>query len=728
MNRLCILIITGYFFTNCVYGNSMGMTDKSASCEYSSSYIYSTTDGDGIAESSETVKVAVYIHNNGTATLNNLVITLSSSDTHIDIVDPPYHYPLPFGPDEFYPLYFDIHITADCPTGNVAFTVTMTADEGSWQGNFGLEINPAVPYLICQGFVIDDDNEGESSGDGDGKAEPGETFELKVTAYNSGHADATDGSCLAYFISSPADLDIIKDTANTPIIPVGTSFELSAFIFHVGPRYNGWNEEIYLIFGENGWDHIFLYIENYPKLEYYSHVIDDDTIGNSYGDGDGIVEPGEIIEVPVSLINNGYGYETNANAVFSTDDPDVTIVNNTLLYSAIDFDSVKAPSGGEFVFSISENCPEKDIPFYMNITSGSDYISWTDSFAIHVEGLEENVPCENAALLACFCENDPAVYAGGENGSWNSDRYDICGFMTPGIEQVYSFKAPVTADFYISILSAEGYVDYSYKESTCNSANWTCIGDIDTAGVTGPLSFHADSTYYILLDDEDIIPGTHTFYIMCPDYARVDLNDYAVDDDDIVSSGDNDGYAEPGETIELIITVKNTGNLDAHTVVSELSASAPEVIITDSTENWGDLSAGSDATTSAFLVEASSDLSEYDITFTLETNSEEGSWTDEFVVHFGTPTKLRDNLGNPDITIFPNPATGTVHIDLRGLQGDHLSVQLYDQHSLLLDDSMIRTEGMNGFIQLTLPPLSRGIYYVRLVSETLQYTGKVVIL
>ena len=101
-------------------------------------------------------------------------------------------------------------------------------------------------------------------------------------------------------------------------------------------------------------------------MHYDSHVIDDDSSGQSNGDGDGIPECGEAIEVWVSVSNNGGMTATNVNGTLSTSDPYVTITDGNvpfpdipvggLVMASDDFDMVLAgsiPDGHDITFNLT---------------------------------------------------------------------------------------------------------------------------------------------------------------------------------------------------------------------------------------------------------------------------------------------------------------------------------------------------------------------------------------
>ncbi len=88
----------------------------------------------------------------------------------------------------------------------------------------------------------------------------------------------------------------------------------------------------------------------------------------------------------------------------------------------------------------------------------------------------------------------------------------------------------------------------------------------------------------------------HPHFSTIPVYSGgtfVAFNAASVDDDQSgSSSGNGDGLINPGETIELQVQLKNFGTIIAEGVSATLSSTDPYVIITDATEDYGDISGG----------------------------------------------------------------------------------------------------------------------------------------
>jgi hypothetical protein len=89
---------------------------------------------------------------------------------------------------------FDFEIDPAAPSGHtIHFDVSITADNGGpWSTGFDIVVGQGGepgPLLFVDAFV-DDDNVGESVGNGDGQINPGETIELTVEVGNAGPVTA----------------------------------------------------------------------------------------------------------------------------------------------------------------------------------------------------------------------------------------------------------------------------------------------------------------------------------------------------------------------------------------------------------------------------------------------------------------------------------------------------------------------------------------------------------
>jgi len=102
-------------------------------------------------------------------------------------------------------------------------------------------------------------------------------------------------------------------------------------------------------------DSVAEYFEQ-PALEFASEQVDDDTLNESRGDGDGLIEAGETIELKVALRNSGFGIATGVTGRVSVSDPFVSLQDADTSWLDL-VQGATVLSSGDFGFIIATNCP-----------------------------------------------------------------------------------------------------------------------------------------------------------------------------------------------------------------------------------------------------------------------------------------------------------------------------------------------------------------------------------
>jgi len=119
-------------------------------------------------------------------------------------------------------------------------------------------------------------------------------------------------------------------------------------------------------------------------LVYYNHAVDDDNNDQSSGDGDGVVECGESIELYVTLRNLGSGTATGVNTAISTGDPYVTWLYNT----GSDYPDITGGGTGsnnnDFDFAVAPNTPDGHVVQFNLDVNAANGGPWPDSFSLAV--------------------------------------------------------------------------------------------------------------------------------------------------------------------------------------------------------------------------------------------------------------------------------------------------------------------------------------------------------
>jgi len=254
----------------------------------------------------------------------------------------------------------------------------------------------SAPFVYLYDWVFDDDTSGTSLGNGDHVVDVGERVEVPVTLRNSGTKTATDvraklsmvtaspyvtildggedfGDISAgQIVTSPDDFDI----AISPDCPPGHTVEMKVTISagklvkvkpivatsEVLKRLNNPGSQIdepipnlELTVYQYYWYEYFTISVHGPDLRVVSHKVND-------ADGDGEVEAGEEVGLPVTLKNFGRGTAGGITGVISSASPYVTVLNDSVFFGDISY-LEEAASATSFVFAASSQYDKSPLPF-----------------------------------------------------------------------------------------------------------------------------------------------------------------------------------------------------------------------------------------------------------------------------------------------------------------------------------------------------------------------------
>jgi len=295
-------------------------------------------------------------------------------------------------------------------------SVSVNGYTWTWYGAV-FDISPNQSELAFRGFAIDDDDSGGSDGNDDGIINSGEEIELSVSLRNTGDGTAHDVEGI--LSTSDRYVDITDEDVSWGDISAGTTDEASDFNFEIDRNCPAGREidfTLEITADEGEWTEEFsIIVDGYPDLSYHSHRIDDDDdSGDSDGNDDGEVDPGEIIEMSVTLQNTGIGDASGVKADLSTSDPFISITDNYEIWGRIS--SGTREEEIDFDFEVADDClVGRQVTFSLAIRS--DEGSWDDSFQVSIIG-------KPALSISSTSINLPAVASSGRtidvaaNVSW----------------------------------------------------------------------------------------------------------------------------------------------------------------------------------------------------------------------------------------------------------------------------------------------------------------------
>lgn len=155
----------------------------------------------------ESVMLSLAFKNVGTEDVENVEVTISTENPSVTISDNTESYPfLGAGQTDTITDGFAFAIGNDLPDGQkVSFSYVALAGDNEWSGSFNVVAHSAV--LDFGGSILTDEN-----GNNNGKADPGETFNLHISIINEGGAPAYN---LAGVLTSiDANVTISLDSLN----------------------------------------------------------------------------------------------------------------------------------------------------------------------------------------------------------------------------------------------------------------------------------------------------------------------------------------------------------------------------------------------------------------------------------------------------------------------------------------------------------------------------------
>ncbi len=210
MANIEVMPATGPF----VIMNSYGCDDDQAGS--------SSGNGDGDADSGETIEIPLTLENVGVDVAMNVVATITTLATDVTILDDTESFgSIGAGVIETSPDDFDISIAGDCADGTViTFNLTVVADgEDPW--NYLMNFTVGAPELALTAAWIDD----SATGNNNGVADPGETFDYNIPIQNLGSENAVNVTM--ELSSGHSSVIVHQGVAQTAVIPAGNTVELS---------------------------------------------------------------------------------------------------------------------------------------------------------------------------------------------------------------------------------------------------------------------------------------------------------------------------------------------------------------------------------------------------------------------------------------------------------------------------------------------------------------------
>ncbi len=175
-----------------------------------------------------------------------------------------------------------------------------------------------------------------------------------------------------------------------------------------------------------------------PYLALHDMVVDDDMSGASFGNGNGTVEPGEIVELTLTLRNVGTEDAVAVSGTLSTTSSYAAVSTATQSYGTILSDNGTGTSAGPYVFSVTMDLPDGyEIPFVLAVTEapatiGFDIAAAAPALAYAGRSVDDSagdgdgiVDPGETVLLQIDLRNEGSVGATGVGGTLSTSNPQV---------------------------------------------------------------------------------------------------------------------------------------------------------------------------------------------------------------------------------------------------------------------------------------------------------------
>ena len=374
---------------------------------------------------------------------------------------------------------------------------------------------------------------------------------ISVAADDAGHAILT---WMDYDWSYRRNLyyALVDSSGNTITPPM---------IFRTSQATDPYIETSYIGYGNTSYS--WTPTPNVGPLEHESHIIDDDNSGQSSGNDDGIVNPGETIEMYISLYNAGTETATDVNVSISEDSPYV----DGFLYNT-DSSYPDIPGGGtainsdDFDFTVDSSAPAGHVINFTLTINASNGGPWTDTFQVTIHTTSDILLVDDDRGSATGYDVESYYRNALTNNGYAYDYWDTSSSGSPGLATLQGYSTVIwfTGVDYSSTLSSS---DESTLASYLDGGGNLFLCSQDYLYERGLTSFGSD---YLHIGSYANDTGASTVVGVAGDPVGNGLGPYTLSypfsdwSDDLFSDGwSSPSFARPGEGNPIALTYAGAG-------------------------------------------------------------------------------------------------------------------------------------------------------------------------
>ncbi len=264
-------------------------------------------------------------------------------------------------------------------TGQMTITVT-AQNRYPYEDTIGILSSPGA-HITYRSSTVDDDATGVSDGNGNGRAEAGETVELDVTVGNGGGGSAT--GVTAELSTADAYTTLVDSTETLGTIAGGSVVEFTdAFALSIDNDCpNDYDIPLTITFTSTArttWTSDLTLRVSRPELVQLHNDPDD---GN-----DGVPSAGETVHLTITLLNEGNGDADAVSGVLRYPSAEVSVTDSVDTWGDI-LEGESLDGTGGFTFTVNSAITDY---FELELSDG-DGKTWTSSFDLFAADVPETL-------------------------------------------------------------------------------------------------------------------------------------------------------------------------------------------------------------------------------------------------------------------------------------------------------------------------------------------------
>jgi hypothetical protein len=309
--------------------------------------------------------------------------------------------------------YTEENGTIELPLSNTTSgSMLLTVTKHNVKAYLGTVTISGNSHVGAVAVAVDDDASGGSSGNGDGIINPNETIELKVQLRNYAASSAT--SVTAVLTENDPFVTILDNSEDFGTIPAaGTAWCAEDFDFAVAP---GCPHGHVIQFGldasspQGNWHSLIEIDVVAPALAAESWTF--------FNDGGNGPDPGETVQLQVTLRNNGGATATGTSGTLISLSPKVTVTDASGTFGTITVGNTGTNSADRFAFSVASDTYDGYPANFLLVTSFNGGVIDTATFGFTVGQVSSVDPTGPDRYGYLAFENTDTGYPEAPTYSW----------------------------------------------------------------------------------------------------------------------------------------------------------------------------------------------------------------------------------------------------------------------------------------------------------------------